>query len=219
MIQLKNITKKYDNNTIALNDVSLEINKGEMIAIMGASGSGKSTLLNIIGCMDDATLGEYVYENTFINILTSKELHKFRRDHISFVFQSFALLDDYTAYENVEIPLIAKGVPKSKRKPIIIDMMKRLGVDGLSKKRPTKMSGGQQQRIALARAFASGNELILADEPTGALDKNTGIALMNTLCEFNKEGKTIIIVTHDKTVADFCNRTIFLEDGKIVSSI
>lgn len=216
MIKLKNITKKYDNNTVALNDVSLEIKRGEMIAIMGASGSGKSTLLNILGCMDSATAGEYVYEDTTVNKLSESNLHKFRRDHISFVFQNFALLDDYTAFENAEIPLIAKGVPKKKRKIIVNDMLCRLGVGDLAKKLPTKMSGGQQQRIALARAFASGNELILADEPTGALDKNTGIALMNTFCDFNKEGKTIIIVTHDKTVADFCGRVIYLEDGKIV---
>ena len=216
MIQLKQITKKYDNNTIALNNVSLEINKGEMIAVMGASGSGKSTLLNILGCMDNATSGEYIYGDTNIEKLSNSKLHNFRRDHISFVFQNFALLDDYTAYENVEIPLIAKGVQKRKRKVIINDMLERLGVGELSKKLPTKMSGGQQQRIALARAFASGNELILADEPTGALDKNTGISLMNTLCEFNKNGKTIVIVTHDQNVANFCSRIIYLEDGKIV---
>ncbi len=218
MIQLNKITKRYDNNTIALNKVSLEIKKGEMIAIMGASGSGKSTLLNILGCMDNATSGEYIYGETKVNELSGGKLHAFRRDHISFVFQNFALLDDYTAYENAEIPLIAKGVPKKKRKVIVTDMLERLGIKELANKLPTKMSGGQQQRIALARAFASGNELILADEPTGALDKNTGIALMNILCEFNKKGKTIVIVTHDKAVADFCSRVIVLEDGRIVES-
>ena len=215
MIKLKNITKKYDNGTVALDNVSLTIKEGEMIAIMGASGSGKTTLLNIIGCMDNATAGTYLMNGIDVTALKGEKLHKFRCEHISFVFQNFALIDDYTALENVEVPLVAKGVRRSERKKRALAAMKTLGIDTLAKNKPTKMSGGQQQRIAIARAIVSDNELILADEPTGALDKNTGLALMETLRQLNKAGKTVLIVTHDSHIASFCDRTVYIEDGMI----
>ena len=219
MIRLKNISKRYvfdDVVTNALNDVSLNVEDGEFAAIMGASGSGKSTLLNILGCMDKPTSGEYFLDNKNVSELNPKELSEIRGGKISFVFQNFALMEKYTAYENIELPLINKRVPAKERRNKVRDAASRLGIEAQLRKLPKQMSGGQQQRVALARALASGADIILADEPTGALDKKTGIELMEILKELNSRGKTIIIVTHDPTVAEYAERIITISDGRII---
>ncbi len=219
MIQLRDIKKTYklnDGEFNALDVVSLDIEDGEMLAVMGASGSGKSTLLNIIGGMDKPTDGEYKYNDIVVSDMGNTKLHNFRRDTVSFVFQQFALMNRYTIYENVEMPLIAKHISKSKRKEIVREKLQIMNIAEQAKKYPTQLSGGQQQRAAIARALAADNKLILADEPTGALDSNTGNDIMNIFTEINKSGKTVIIITHDEKVAKCCQRVINLSDGKIV---
>ncbi len=219
MIHLKNISKQYtlgDVITNALNNVSLTISGGEFVAIMGASGSGKSTLLNIIGCMDTPTGGEYFLDGRNVSELNSRELSSIRNTKITFVFQNFALMEKYTAFENIELPLVNRRVPANERRHIIEKAAARLGITEQLRKLPKQMSGGQQQRVAIARALASGADIILADEPTGALDKKTGIELMETLKELNSDGKTIIIVTHDPNVAGYANRVITISDGRII---
>jgi putative ABC transport system ATP-binding protein len=218
MIQLENISKIYkfdDVVTEALKDVSLIIENGEFVAIMGASGSGKSTLLNIIGCMDTATSGKYTLDNEVISELNSKELSKIRNKKVTFVFQNFALMEKYTAYENIELPLVNRKVPAGERHKRVLKVAQQLGIEGQLRKLPKQMSGGQQQRIALARALVSGADIILADEPTGALDHKTGIELMEILRNLNENGKTIILVTHDPAIAGYAKRIITISDGGI----
>lgn len=218
MIQLENISKIYkfdDVVTEALKDVSLTIENGEFVAIMGASGSGKSTLLNIVGCMDTATSGKYTFDNEVISELNSKGLSKIRNRKITFVFQNFALMEKYTAYENIELPLVNRKVPAEERRKRVFEIAQQLGIEGQLRKLPKQMSGGQQQRIALARALVSGADIILADEPTGALDHKTGIELMEILRNLNENGKTIILVTHDPAIAGYAKRIITISDGRI----
>ena len=218
MIQLENISKIYkfdDVVTEALKDVSLIIENGEFVAIMGASGSCNSTLLNIIGCMDTATSGKYTLDNEVISELNSKELSKIRNKKVTFVFQNFALMEKYTAYENIELPLVNRKVPAGERHKRVLKVAQQLGIEGQLRKLPKQMSGGQQQRIALARALVSGADIILADEPTGALDHKTGIELMEILRNLNENGKTIILVTHDPAIAGYAKRIITISDGGI----
>lgn len=219
MIELKNVFKIYKTNEeelTALNDVSLTLERGEMVAVIGESGSGKSTLLNIIGCMDTLTKGSYKFNEIVVSDLKGEELSVFRKNHISFVFQTFSLLNNYTAEENVEVPLLAKRVPRNERKKIIMDALTKVGLAEIAKKNVSKLSGGQQQRVAIARAIASGNNVILADEPTGALDSKTSTEIMNLFESLNKEGMTIIIVTHDSKVAERCQRIVRISDGRIM---
>ena len=218
MIVLENISKSYkfdDVITDALKDVSLTVDDGEFVAIMGASGSGKSTLLNIIGCMDAPTSGAYFLDENKVSELRSKDLSEIRNGKITFVFQNFALMEKYTAYENIELPLVNKKVSAKERRKKVSEAARQLGIEGQLRKLPKQMSGGQQQRVALARALASGADIILADEPTGALDRKTGIELMEILKSLNKNGKTVIIVTHDPTIADYAKRIITISDGSI----
>ncbi|MDE7367624.1 MAG: ABC transporter ATP-binding protein [Lachnospiraceae bacterium] len=218
MITLSQVTKTYYNGecpTPALKGIDLTVEDGEYIAIMGTSGSGKSTLLNIIGGMDTLTEGEYFYNDIPVHQLKGNELHQFRKEHVSFVFQQFALMNHYTVFENVEIPLLAKGFPKKERKRIVMERLEQMGIADLAKKLPIHISGGQQQRCAIARALASDNSIILADEPTGALDKNTGMEIMTLLQEINQQGKTLLVITHDPGIAAMAHRIIRLEDGCI----
>ena len=216
MIRLENVTKDYNANgvcTHALKKITMQINHGEMVAITGTSGSGKSTLLNIIGAMDTLTSGKYYFNREDVSLFNARQLHEFRKQYISFVFQNFSLMNKYTVYENVEMPLIARKVKN--RKSIVMQKLDLMGIADMKNKLPLQMSGGQQQRCAIARALAADTQVILADEPTGALDSNTSKEIMKCFKSINKESKTIIIITHDSSVADACGRIIRIEDGMI----
>lgn len=218
MIEFKNVTKIYgteENGTKALDDVSLTIKDGEMVAVMGTSGSGKSTLLNIIGGMDKLTSGSYLYDGMEVGNMSVSELNKFRKNNVGFIFQHFALLNHYSAYENVEVPLRAHRIRRKERKRRIREKLSMVGIADQADKLPVEMSGGQQQRCAIARALVYDNNLILADEPTGALDSQNSIEIMNIFRNINELGKTVIIVTHDADIAGKCDRIIQIEDGKV----
>lgn len=218
MIKLENVSKVYktgDLEVMALSGVNLTIEDGQMLAIMGPSGSGKSTMLNILGLMDNVTSGDYYIDDVKINELKGNKKHDFRKNHISFVFQNFALMNRYNVFENIELPLLAGKAKKSERKKIVEHNMELVGIKELAKKYPHQLSGGQQQRCAIARALASGNDIILADEPTGALDQKTGQDIIDIFKKVNELGKTVIIITHDSNVANQCKKTIHIVDGKI----
>lgn len=220
MIELKKISKEYKNDMVvtpALSEIDLKIDAGEFIAVMGTSGSGKTTLLNIIGCMDIPTKGTYLLDNEQLNHVKEKQLSSIRGKRISFVFQHFALIDDYTVYENVEIPLIKQAMSKAERKKKVLSALELVGIKELAKKMPAHISGGQKQRTAIARAIACGADIILADEPTGALDSKTGIEIMRLFTELNMMGKTIILITHDKNIASYAKRLIMIQDGRILT--
>ena len=218
MIRLENVIKIYGEDyekKIALNNICLEIKDGEFVAVTGPSGTGKSTLLNIIGCMDIPTKGRYYLDDTDITLKTKSQIEDIRKEKIGFVFQHFALMDYYTAYENIELPLIIKNIKRSERKRLVNEQLKLLGIEEVKDHIPSKMSGGQRQRVAIARALVSGCNILLADEPTGALDQATGREVMELLKEINKRGTTVIIVTHDINIANQTERIIEICDGKI----
>lgn len=218
--ELRNVTKIYGSSGAqqirALNNVSFIIKKGDFISIMGPSGSGKSTMLNILGCMDTITTGEYVLNGKVIKDLSDVEMSKIRNKNISFIFQNFALLKDYTVYENIEMILnCRKNMSSKEKKKIIYEYVEKLKIKDIMKKKIFEISGGQQQRVAIARALVSNAEIILADEPTGALDSKTGQEVLEILKKINKEGKTIIMVTHDSNVAKIASRCIQIIDGEL----
>jgi putative ABC transport system ATP-binding protein len=197
--------------------VDLEIAKGEAVALVGPSGSGKSTLLNLLGGLDRPSSGEIWVEGEDIATTSPSRLVAHRRERIGFVFQSFNLLPYRTALENVEVPLMISGLPKNERRERARKLLERVGLGARTDHRPSQLSGGEQQRVAVARALANTPSILLADEPTGNLDSATGTEVMHLLRDLNETGLTLIIVTHDMTVADFANRIIHLRDGKIVS--
>lgn len=220
MIKLIHVKKDYTEGgviTNALKDINLEVKDGEFVAIMGASGSGKSTLLHILGGMDKLTSGEYYYNDEAVHDMSMGRLNIFRRDHVSFVFQNAALMKYYTVAENIEMPLLSMNVGKKERKKIIEEKMEGVGIAHLAKKLPIHISGGEQTRTAIARALAGDNELLLADEPTGALDQTTGKEIMEVFKKVHEMGKTIILITHDPNVAAYADRIIRIEDGKIIN--
>ncbi len=220
MIELTRITKTYHIGRVdikVLSDVSLSVKQGELIAIMGPSGSGKSTLMNIIGCLDRPTSGIYRFENREIDAMTDDELAAVRNSKIGFVFQTFNLLPRFSALKNVEVPLIYSGVSSGQRRERAVPLLEKVGLADRMDHRPTERSGGQQQRVAIARALVNNPPLLLADEPTGNLDSRSGNEILNILTGLNSQGVTIIIVTHDQSVAARCRRIIDLKDGQITS--
>jgi putative ABC transport system ATP-binding protein len=220
MIELTNINKTYQMgllNITVLSDVCLNVQSGEFIAIMGPSGSGKSTLMNILGCLDRPTSGVYRFENREISTLSDNELASVRNVKIGFVFQTFNLLPRFSALKNVEIPMIYAGIPARKRKERGAPLLEKVGLGDRMQHKPMELSGGQQQRVAIARALMNNPSLLLADEPTGNLDSHSGKEILNILTDLNRQGVTIIIVTHDKDVAAQCQRIIHLKDGRILT--
>ncbi|PGZ95366.1 macrolide ABC transporter ATP-binding protein [Bacillus pseudomycoides] len=218
MITLNNIYKTYYQGSLAvpiLHDISLKINSGEFVSIMGPSGSGKSTLMNIIGCLDRPTEGAYMLND--VNILTADEskLALIRNEYIGFVFQHFNLLPRLSAVENVELPLIYGGMKKAERRQRALEALEKVGLAERVHHLPNELSGGQKQRVAIARAIANNPTFIMADEPTGALDTKSGEQVMNIFTQLNKEGTTIVMVTHEEEVAAYSSRRIVLRDGRI----
>ncbi len=218
LIQLNDIVKSYhngDQELQVLKGIDLTVHEGEFLAIMGPSGSGKSTLMNIIGLLDRATSGDYALNGTQIDELNEKKLAKVRNEEIGFVFQQFFLLSKLNALQNVELPLIYAGVSVLNRRKLAQKFLEKVELTERIKHLPSELSGGQKQRVAIARALVNTPSIILADEPTGALDSKTGEQIMLLLTELNEEGKTIIMVTHEPEIADFATRKIVIRDGEI----
>jgi len=219
MIKTNDLTKIFrteEVETTALNKVCLEVKEGEYVAVMGPSGCGKSTLLNILGLLDNPTSGSYLFNGTEVANLRERDRTIFRKGNIGFVFQSFNLIDELNVYENVELPLIYLKMKAGERKKKVEDALERMKISHRAKHFPQQLSGGQQQRVAIARAVVANPKLILADEPTGNLDSKNGLEVINLLSELNKEGTTIVMVTHSDHDAGYAHRIINLFDGQIV---
>lgn len=219
MIKIENLQKVFrteEVETHALNGVSLHIAKGEFVAIMGPSGCGKSTLLNIVGLLDNPTSGSYLLDNTEVGSLKERNRTLTRKGNIGFVFQSFNLIDELNVFENVELPLIYLKIPAKKRKEMVDAILKRMAISHRAGHFPQQLSGGQQQRVAIARAVVAGPKIILADEPTGNLDSKNGKEVMDLLTELNRDGATIMMVTHSQHDAKQAHRIINLFDGQVV---
>ncbi len=220
MIKIENLSKCFTTDevqTIALNKVSLEVADHEFVAVMGPSGCGKSTLLNILGLLDNPTDGKYFLDGKEVGSLGESERTKLRKGTIGFVFQSFNLIEELNVFENVELPLIYMKVPAAERKERVTEALKQMSISHRASHFPQQLSGGQQQRVAIARAIVGRPKLILADEPTGNLDSHNGEEVMNLLTQLNREGATIVMVTHSQRDASYAMRTINLFDGQIVS--
>ncbi len=221
LIDIKDLYKIYnegqESEVRALDGVSLQINRGEFVAIVGASGSGKSTMMNVLGCLDVPTRGEYILNGTQVTSLKDRELARIRNREIGFIFQGYNLLQDLDALDNVILPLIYRGTSIFEREELAMDALARVGMDGRAHHRPSQMSGGQQQRVAIARAIATHPPIIMADEPTGALDSKTGRHVLSILQQLYREGTTILLITHDDGIAATAPRVVRLSDGKIIS--
>ena len=220
LIEIRNMCKIYnpgENEVRALDHVSLSIGKNEFVAIIGHSGSGKSTLMNMLGCLDVPTSGIYLLHGSDVSLMTDDELSDIRNKEIGFIFQGFNLIANLTAFENVELPLIYRGVSKRERTALATEALKKVGLENRMDHRPAEMSGGQQQRVAIARAIAQAPPVILADEPTGNLDSHSTKEIMTILKNLHAEGRTVIIITHDNEIAANAERIVHIEDGRITS--
>ncbi len=216
-ISLSKVFRTDEVETTALNEVTIHVQQGEFLAVMGPSGCGKSTLLNIIGLLDNPTSGQYIFNSTDVSKYKEKNRTDIRKGNIGFVFQSFNLIDELNVYENVELPLVYLKMSSKDKKKLVDDVLDRMKISHRKKHFPQQLSGGQQQRVAIARAVVAKPKLILADEPTGNLDSKNGLEVMKLLTELNKEGTTIVMVTHSKRDAGFAHRIINLFDGKIIT--
>jgi putative ABC transport system ATP-binding protein len=221
LVEIKNVRKEYTlggETVTALDNVSFTVNKGDFIAIIGPSGSGKSTLMNMIGCLDTPDSGDYYLDGQNVFSLKSKQLAEVRNHKIGFIFQSFNLLTKQSAFENVELPLVYRGIGSKERKEIALQALKKVGLLERAGHKPTELSGGQQQRVAIARALAGNPPILLADEPTGALDSKTGVEVMNLMKDLNRQGHTIILITHDLEIAKQAKRIIRIQDGRLAET-
>lgn len=219
LIEVRDVYKIYnpgENQVNALDGVSITIDEGEFVAIIGQSGSGKSTLMNMLGLLDTPTHGEYYINGKLVDDLTDDQMSAIRNEEIGFIFQGFNLISSLTALENVELPLVYRGMPKQERRVISQDALERVGLGGRMNHLPAEMSGGQQQRVAVARAIAARPPVILADEPTGNLDTKSTKEVMAILHELKDEGRTVIVITHDNEIAEEAERVIRIRDGKVV---
>lgn len=218
LIRLKNVSKLYrldGVNVAALQDINFEVQRGEFVAVTGPSGSGKSTLMNILGCLDVPTSGQYWLEGKEISQLSENQLADIRNLQIGFIFQSFNLLPRFSAMENVEWPLVYRGFSKKERTKLATEALEKVGLADRTKHRPTQLSGGQQQRVAIARALVTDPPMILADEPTGNLDSKSGKEILLMLTTLHRQGKTIVLITHDPTLANMAERYVHTLDGRI----
>ena len=221
MINIINVSKEYNlgaNSFLALDKINLDINTGDFVSIMGSSGSGKSTLMNIIGCLDAPSSGDYKLNKNNISKLSSNELATIRNKKIGFIFQSFNLLPRLNALENVMLPLLYSGKSSDERKDLALNALNSVGLRDRTNHRPNQLSGGQQQRVSIARAIVGSPKLILADEPTGALDSKTSLEIMKIMQSLNQKGITIVVVTHENDIAEYGNRIIHMKDGHIIKN-
>ena len=220
LIELRDVYKIYgeglESEVRALDGVSLDIEKGEFVAVVGQSGSGKSTMMNVLGCLDIPTRGTYRLDGVDVRELSDKELSRIRNKQIGFIFQQYNLIQNLTVLENVELPLIYQGIDPIDRQELAIQALTRVGLADRAQHKPTQMSGGQQQRVAIARAISTHPPIIMADEPTGALDSRTGHEVLGFLQQLNKEGSTVILITHDNGIAATARRIVRIADGKII---
>ena len=220
LIELRNVYKIYseglESEVRALDGVSLDIEKGEFVAVVGQSGSGKSTMMNVLGCLDIPTRGTYRLDGVDVRELSDKELSRIRNKQIGFIFQQYNLIQNLTVLENVELPLIYQGIDPIDRRELAMEALGRVGLADRAQHKPTQMSGGQQQRVAIARAISTHPPIIMADEPTGALDSRTGHEVLGFLQQLNKEGSTVILITHDNGIAATARRVVRIADGKII---
>ncbi|MGX6591881.1 ABC transporter ATP-binding protein [Cetobacterium ceti] len=222
MIKVENLNKYYingNNKLHALKNINFSIDKGEFVGIMGSSGSGKSTLMNILGCLDHEFQGKYILDNIEINKLSDETLSEIRNKKIGFIFQAFNLLPKFSALENVELPLIYRGIPKEERLLLAKEALLKVGLKDRINHKPNELSGGQKQRVAIARALVNNPSIILTDEPTGNLDSSSEREIMNLLRDLNDQGRTIIIVTHEPEIGRECKRVIKFKDGAIIEDV
>ena len=219
LIELRNVYKIYseglESEVRALDGVSLEVERGEFVAVVGQSGSGKSTMMNVLGCLDIPTRGDYFLDGVDVRELSDKELSRIRNKQIGFIFQQYNLIQNLTVLENVELPLIYQGIDPIDRRELAMEALGRVGLADRAQHRPTQMSGGQQQRVAIARAISTHPPIIMADEPTGALDSRTSREVLNFLRQLNEEGNTIVMITHDNSIALEAKRVVRIKAGKI----